>query len=69
LIPEFSFSRGYFTVVDPLLTRLTTERGVILGRLLASLTDVFCELDDLATFLGTVVSVGMHWARAAIASL
>ena len=44
-------------------------RGAVLGRLLASLTDVFRELDYLAAFLGTVVSVGMHWARAAVASL
>jgi hypothetical protein len=62
LIPEFSFSRGYFTVVDPLLTRPTTERGAILGRLLASLSDAFRELDDLATFRGAVVIVGMHGA-------
>jgi hypothetical protein len=50
LIPEFSFPRGHFTVVDPLLTRPTTRRGAVLGRLLAALTDAFRELDDLATF-------------------
>jgi hypothetical protein len=46
-----------------------TGRGAILGRLLATLTDVFRELDDLATFRGVVVSVGMHGARAAVVSL
>jgi hypothetical protein len=44
-------------------------RRAILGRLLASLIDAFCELDDLAAFRGTVESVGMHGARAAVASL
>jgi hypothetical protein len=34
-----------------------------------SLTDAFRELDDLAAFRGAVVSVGMHWARAVVASL
>jgi hypothetical protein len=68
-MPELSFSHGYFIIVDPLLTRSTTGRGVILGWLHASLTNVFRELDNLATFRGAVVSVGMHGARAAIASL
>jgi hypothetical protein len=36
--------------------------GVILGRLHVSLTDAFRELDNLATFQGAVVSVGMHGA-------
>jgi hypothetical protein len=44
-------------------------RGVILGWLLASLTDMFHEPDDLATFRGAVASVGMHGARAAVAPL
>jgi hypothetical protein len=35
----------------------------------ASLTDAFREIDNLTTFRGAVVSVGMHGARAAIASL
>jgi hypothetical protein len=50
LIPESSFSRDHFTIVDPLLIRPTTGRGAVLGRLLASLTDAFRELDDLTTF-------------------
>ena len=49
-IPEFSFSRGQFTIVDPLLIRPTTGQGAVLGRLLALLTDTFRELDDLAAF-------------------
>jgi hypothetical protein len=61
--------RGHFTIVDPLLTRPTTGRGAVLGRLLMSLTDAFRELDDLTAFRGVVVSIGMHWARAAVASL
>jgi hypothetical protein len=69
LIPKFSFSRGHFVIVDPLLTRPTTRQGDVLGRLLALLTDAFHELDDLAAFRGAVASVGMHWARAAVASL
>jgi hypothetical protein len=44
-------------------------RGVILGRLHALLTDAFREFDNLVTFRGAVVSVGMHGARPAIASL
>jgi hypothetical protein len=44
-------------------------RGAILGRLLASLTDAFRELDDIAAFRGAMASVWMHWARAVVASL
>jgi hypothetical protein len=45
------------------------EAGTVVGRLLAPLTDVFHELDDLTAFRGAVASVGMHWARVAVASL
>jgi hypothetical protein len=69
LIPELSLSRGHFVVIDPLLTRPASGRGAVLGRLLASLANAFRKLDDLTTFRGAVSSVGMHWARAAAASL
>jgi hypothetical protein len=69
LIPEFSLSRDHFVIVNPLLTRPATGRGAVLGRLLASLADAFRELDDLTAFQGAVASIGMHWARAAVASL
>jgi hypothetical protein len=62
LIPEFSFSRSHLVIVDPLLSRLATGRGAILGRLLVPLTDALRELDDLVAFRGAVESVGMHWA-------
>jgi hypothetical protein len=69
LIPEVPLSRGHITVVDPLLARPTTRWGAILGSLLAWLADVLRELDDIATLRGAVVTVGVHRAWAAIASL
>jgi hypothetical protein len=43
--------------------------GAILGSLLAPLADALRELDDLAALRGVVATVGVHRARAAIASL
>jgi hypothetical protein len=43
--------------------------GAILGRLFASLANALRELDDFTALRGAVVSVGVHGARAAIASL
>jgi hypothetical protein len=62
LMPEVPFSRGHFTVVDPLLARSATRWGAILGSLLAPLTDALRELDDLAALRGTVATVGVHRA-------
>jgi hypothetical protein len=39
-----------------------TRWGAILGRLLAPLADAFGELDDLVTFCGAVVTVGVYRA-------
>jgi hypothetical protein len=62
LIPKVPFSRGHLAVVDPFLARSVTRWGAILGRLLAPLADVFCEVDDLATLRGTVATIGVHRA-------
>jgi hypothetical protein len=69
LIPEAPLSRGHVTIVDPLLARPATGWGAILGRLLVPLADVLRELDDLAALRGAVVTVGVHRACAAVASL
>jgi hypothetical protein len=47
----------------------TTGWGAILGRLFASLANALRELDDLTALRGAVASVGVHRARAAVASL
>jgi hypothetical protein len=62
LIPEVLFSRGQVTFVDLLLTRPATRQRAILGGLLAPLADALHELEDLLTFLGAVVTVGMDRA-------
>jgi hypothetical protein len=62
LVPEVPFSRGHITVIDPLLTRPATRWGAILGSLLALLTDVLRELDDLTALRGAVATVGVHRA-------
>jgi hypothetical protein len=46
-----------------------TRRGAAPGWLLAPLTDVLREPNDLAAFRGAVVSVGMHGAQAVVAPL
>jgi hypothetical protein len=56
-------------IVRPFLTRPVMGCGAILGRLFTSLADVLCELDDLTALRGAVASVGVHKARAAVASL
>ena len=43
--------------------------GAILGRLFASLANALRELDDFTALRGAVVRVGVHGARAAIASM
>jgi hypothetical protein len=39
-----------------------TRWGAVLGRLLAPLADALSELDDLMTFCGAVVTVGVYRA-------
>jgi hypothetical protein len=62
LIPEVPFSHGHLAVVDPFLARSAMRWGAVLGRLLASLADVFCKVDDLVTLRGIVATVGVHRA-------
>jgi hypothetical protein len=62
LIPKVLFSRGHLVVVDPFLARSATRWGAIPRRLLTPLADALRELDDLATFCGTVATVGVYRA-------
>jgi hypothetical protein len=62
LIPEVPFSHGRVTFVNLLLARSATKRQAILGGLLTPLADALRELDDLSTFRGTMVTVGMDRA-------
>jgi hypothetical protein len=68
LIPEVRFSRGHLTAVDSFLARPTT-RGAVLGGLLAPLADALREIDNLVTLHGTVVTVGVYRAWAAVTPL
>jgi hypothetical protein len=69
LIPEVLFSRGHLAVVDSFLARLAMRWGAVLGRLLTPLADALGKLDDLATFCGTVATVGVYRAWAAVTPL
>jgi hypothetical protein len=62
LIPEVLLSRSHITIVDPLLARLATRWGAILGSLLAPLADMLRQLDDLAALRDAVATVGVHMA-------
>jgi hypothetical protein len=62
LIPEVSFSRGYFTFVDLLLARPVSRRRAIPGGLLAPLADALRELQNLSAFRGAMATVGVDRA-------
>jgi hypothetical protein len=62
LIPEVPFSRGHLAIIHLFFAKSATRWGAIFGRLLVSLTDTFCEVNDLATLHGAVVTVGVHRA-------
>ncbi len=62
LIPEVPFSRGHLAVVHLFFARSATRWGAIFGRLLALLTDALRKVNDLATFLSVVATVGVHRA-------
>jgi hypothetical protein len=52
LIPEVLLSRGRLTVVHLFLAGTTARRGAVFGRLLVSLADAFCEVNDLTALRG-----------------
>jgi hypothetical protein len=62
LIPKVPLSCGHLVVVHLFFARPATRRGAVFGRLLASLTDAFCEVNDLVTLRSTVATVGVHRA-------
>jgi hypothetical protein len=62
LIPEVPFSHNHLAVVHLFFARSATRWGAVFGRLLAPLTDVLREVNDLATFLGAMATVGVHRA-------
>jgi hypothetical protein len=62
LIPEVPLSRGHLAIAHLFFARSATRWGAVFGRLLAPLTDAFCEVNDLATLRSTVATVGVHWA-------
>jgi hypothetical protein len=62
LIPEVLLSRGHLAVVHIFLVGAAARRGTVFGRLLASLADAFCEVNDLAALRGAVESVRVHKA-------
>jgi hypothetical protein len=62
LIPEIPLSRDHLAVVHLFFARLAARWGPVFGKLLAPLTDSFCEVNDLATLRGVVATVGVHWA-------
>jgi hypothetical protein len=61
-IPKVPLSRGHLAVVHVFLAGPAARRGAIFGRLLASLADTFCEVNDLATLRGTMATVRVHRA-------
>jgi hypothetical protein len=68
LVPEVPLSRGYLAVVLLLFAGPTARRGAVFGRLLASLADAFCEVNDLATLRCTVATIRVHraWTAATL---
>jgi hypothetical protein len=62
LIPEVPLSRGHIAVVHLFLAGAAARRGAVFGRLLAPLTDTFCEVNDLAALRGAVATVRVHRA-------
>jgi hypothetical protein len=66
LIPEVPLSRGHLAIVHLFFARSAARWRVVLGELLAPLTDAFREVNDLVTLHGAVVTVGVHraWATA-----
>jgi hypothetical protein len=62
LVPEVPLSCGHITVVGPLLVRLATRWGTILGGLLAPFADALHELDNLAALHGAMATVEVHRA-------
>jgi hypothetical protein len=68
LVSEVPLSRGYLVVVLLLFAKPTARQGAVFGRLLASLADAFCEVNDLTTLCCTVATIRVHraWTAATL---
>jgi hypothetical protein len=62
LIPEVPLIRGHLAIVHPFFARSAARWRAVFGRLLASHTDAFREVNDLETLRSTVATVGVHRA-------